>query len=100
MTVIWIGAAITVVLGLAGWVLRYMVNGNNEKHKLHFKHAADADLHQTANERKALLALMEEKLASHEKLDTERFSSIEKKLDEMAADLKQLLKMRDSARGE
>lgn len=74
-------------IGLLTWVVVAFV-----------KHTSNTKLHQSTSERDAIIDGVKQQIDAHGKLDDERFSKIEKKLDEMSADLKTLLSRRTRSR--
>ena len=80
------------VLAVLGWAMRGKFVSYDKKHADFYKHSTDTVMHPTAPERHALVAVVEEKFKSHEQLDSERFAQIEKTMDEVRMDIKELLK--------
>lgn len=75
-------ALFTSLLGLVTWLMVAIV-----------KHQRDGG-HQTEGQRKDMVTAIEAQIKAHAAIDEQRFSSIEKMLEEMRADIKTLLKRR------
>lgn len=84
------------LLVVLGWAGRTLMAANNARHKKHDDHEKDASLHQTAEERRLLLELMTAHGKAQKELTDQRFTSVEAAIKDIATDVKQLLKRRQS----
>ena len=86
--------AIAAIVAFAGaWaVMAYRLNMHSQYHRKHYEHQGNMDLHQTPKEREALTSSLIQQTKAHEELDNFRFAHIDKKIDEMSSDIKDILR--------
>ena len=88
---LWQILAAVVAFAMAWGVVLYRINSHSKQHEKHFDHAGDLRLHQTPQERTAIADRVAQTLDDHEALDNFRFGNLDKKVDTLQVDVKEIL---------